>query len=286
MQNNWSENIPITKKIRNLFIRKIRKFSFEINISIDKWIPKLEIHEKYENIVKYTLRSILAVGIITSIINFQIWYWNLALALALLAFDQFLEKAVLIFSTLFITPIPENFDTKNWLGIVWGYSRKGKFIVGPFFDSNENADKMFNCLRSWNYNKTNDFQDNICISAIIERDGKYSLYIYPGLNRRSQKEWEDIQKQKESATKKHQGIVLQIMFCKQFDFEGSTFADFIKYYRDGYDYEFAPFVLRGGNLSKLDSKWTIQKNNLKIKKREELNKKDLEYDHGRMVMGY
>ena len=90
------------KLINKLIIWKRRQF---YSIRIDRKDKRLILHEKYEKFIKWALRIVFVIGIISSVLSMT-WYFSLILTLLLLGFEYFLEKTGFMFTTLFIQPIP------------------------------------------------------------------------------------------------------------------------------------------------------------------------------------
>jgi len=224
------------------------------------------------------------VGLVTSVISFPSLL-GLSLALFLLALEQLLENAVFVFVTMFLQPIPESYRPSDWLGMTWGYPTKPglPFIVGLLFDSEENAKKIFGCIRSWNYGSDVDSEDNIKVSAVIEDQNTYTFYFYPSPDRKAVSRAME-KARGENPTERQVPLVMQVVFCKAFDFEGSSFQKFKDMYTDGEPFLLKPYVVEEGNLVKISKPKGILKRDLKIKTRQELARGDLEYEHGRFVI--
>lgn len=272
--------------IKKDIILTLRRYKGFIRITFKNGIPRLHVHEKFERHIKWSLRIITLIGIIASVISFSVWYLNLFVAILLVAIEQFLERIIFIFTTIFITPFPESYKSDDWKGMVWGYpldNGDSPYIIAPLFASKESARKIFNCLRSWNYDSAEDFSDNIAISVILEETDDYSLYMYPGMNRISEKQWRKEAVQMHSG-REHQGLIMQMTFCKQFKYSGSSLVEFLKKYKEGQKFKFEAYYVELGNVAKINELGYILKNHIKIKKRSELTSKDLELDHGRFVM--
>lgn len=275
------------KEIKKRLIFTLRRYRSFFKITFEKGMLRLHVHEKFEKYVKWTLRILLFVGIGTSVVSFQVWYLNLLLAIALVIIEQFLERAIFIFTTIFVTPIPESYKPEDWKGIVWGIpldeNDTRSFIVAPLFNNRESAERIFKCLKSWNYDQDKDFTENILISAIIENKDEYSIYMYPGTERVSLKQWVE-QVKKERPDREHQGLVMQIMFCKKFRYSGSNFEAFKSKYINGKEFIFMPYYVEDGRAVPFRELGYILKNRLKIRMRSELTEKDLEFEHGKFIM--
>lgn len=278
MKSPW-----LTKKSKEFKVRTIyffRRIKGLFRVTVEKGIPRLHIHEKFEKWIKWVLRMLLIIGIATSVISFQIWYWNLLLAIILVVIEQILERVIFIFTTIFVTPIPERYDPKDWRGMIWGFpmDRKDPFIVGPLFKDQESARRIFKCLKSWNYEQAEDWNNNISLSAIIEDKDEYLMYMYPGKERESIKKWDE-QAKKQKYGREHQGLVFQIIFCKKFKYTGSNFVTFKNNYHEGEKYIFAPFYVDNNKPTQYNELGHILKNSIKIKNKSELTKEDLEFEH-------
>lgn len=277
----------ILKGIKKQLIFALRRYRSLFKITIEKGIPRLHIHEKFEKHIKWSLRILLLIGIATSVLSFQVWYLNLFFAFLLVAIEQILERVVFIFTTIFVSPIPESYKSEDWKGMVWGIPLDENdprlFIVAPLFNDRKSAIRIFKCLRGWNYDQDKDFTDNISISAIIESGDEYSIYIYPRIERVSLKEWGE-QAKRERPNREHHGLVMQIMFCKKFKYSGSNFETFRDKYVNGREFILAPYYVEGGIAVPFRELGSIVKNRIKIKRRAELTQKDLEFEHGKFVM--
>jgi hypothetical protein len=289
-------------KIRNrltLWNNQRRDF---IRLEIRNKIPRLVVHEKYENTIKWILRILTIIGILSSIITFQ-WYLGLILSIFLSLIEQLLEKIVFMFTTLFIQPIP-NWDSKEWLGMIFGIPLKRNiYKLGMLFKSENYAKEIFKCIRAWNYNQDEDLNNNINISFIIESNSEYSAYVYPSLERKSielAKEKLEKEMLEKRVFKEHQQLIMTIIICKLFpNPPNSNFNLFKSYYKMGDSFEFGayfiksqipelkngkPITVKEGQIGQIHDINPVLKFQLKIKNRNELTEKDIEYSHGRLVM--
>lgn len=273
------------KSVRNKLLLFLNRLRGLFRISIEKGVPRLHIHEKYEKTIKRFLRFLLFVSIITSVFSFPLWYINLAFAIFLIILEQLLEKSIFIFSSLFVSAIPE-YKPGDWRGMVWGVpvNNKDPFIVGPLFANQEIAHKIFGCIKKWNDNNDADFINNICLSAIIESENIFSMYMYQGFNRPGMKEVHRRLEQ-ENPNKEHAPIVMQIIFNMDFDLQGSRFKYFIKKYKNGDIFIFKPYYLTEQGVEPYENLGFIQKNYLKVKARNKLDKKEdlIEFYHGKFI---
>jgi len=280
-------------KLRNKSILIVRRFSSMIRI--DKKKKRLLLHEKYEKGVKYFLRILMIVGIVSSLITFPV-YISLILSIFLVLIEQVLEKANFMFNTLFVQPIPTPKDLKkadwyaNIFGFVQGNVANKKFLIGLVFKDKEAGEKIFKCISAWNNMEQVDMEDNINLSFIVENDKDYSTYIYPSVNREVIRKFESKIKKK---GKYHNKLIYTLIMCKIFPYgKNSHFYKFKEEYQNyslftlnGKPQKYKPFTLKGFYLSNGKmiplANPLIEKFHLKIKNREDLTKEDLEYEHGR-----
>lgn len=264
----------VIKKIKNKLLITLDRWRGFFKISFEHGIPRLHVHEKYEKHVKWSLRFIALIGIATSVFSFQIWYVSLFFALFLVGLEQLFERIIFIFSSLFVSAIPE-YKPEDWKGMVWGIPAKKNepFIVGPLFSTQEVAHKIFECIRRWNDDESFDQGDNISLSVILEDEKTYSMYMYPGFSRKTMKEFHK-KVEREHPGKDHRPIMMHITFCKDFDLKNSFFKEFQKAYA-GDDFIFRPFYMNKDRVLPYNILGSVRKKHLKIKRRSEINKKQI-----------
>jgi|AntAceMinimDraft_17_1070374.scaffolds.fasta_scaffold03516_4 hypothetical protein len=265
-----------------------------IKIQWKKSIPRLVIHEKYEKFLKWFLRLITIFSILTSLIIFPARIYALIVSILLVVFEQFFERVIFEYTAIYITPMP-NFEIldEEWKGMGFAMPKNlgpGDLnVVGPTFASKEYAHKFFDLLRSWNYNKKIDKENNICISFIIENPSLYSAYLYPNRNRSSVNGYFQMiessdQYRKEG--KQLQKLIMQMEFCKRLPYsKDSKLYWFINNQPKNMPFWLQPFILnKNGETQLLLNEQPILKYYFKFKKRIELNHDDLEYHHGKEVL--
>ena len=284
------------RKIKNL----LKKFHFSLilllrkvgdryfYITFEKKIPKFHINDQYEKPVKWILRLILIISILTSVLAFQEWYLNLLLAIILLGLEQLLERSVFLYFSLYVTAIPE-YKAEDWKGMMWVYTKdptRKYFEVGIFFSSREAAKRIFPVIKHWSKSGNDDMDNMVQVSVIISNLDYYHVYIYPNFEKDplyiSIKEKRD----KEHPEKEHKIKTLAIMLCKGFNYSSSTFPKFQALYKDGDPYYLCAYIVDNDIPIKLSELGYIKKYNLKIKSERDLNRKDPEYEHSSYVVDY
>ncbi len=262
-----------------------------VDIRFRKGIPKLVVHEQYERPIKWSIRILTAVGIATSIISIPTWYISLSLAVALFLFQQFLERAVFEYTSIYVQPMPNfTYDPSEWKGMAFATPAESEAnmlnVVGCAFASLEYARNFFDLISSWNYGTKEDRENNICISFIVENESEYSTYIYPNKDRKVISDFFTTIEEKnkyEKYDKEHQRLIMQMTFCKLFPHSPqSQLNTFIKKQNPSRPFWLKPFLMNSnGQVTMLYDEPSILKFYYKYAKREDLKKTDFEYIHGR-----
>ena len=253
------------------------------------------IHEKYERQTKWTLRILTLLGITLSVVSIPSLSVRLGLAVALVLVEQLLERAVFLYTTIYVQPLPNfTYAPEEWLGMGFAFpinpGSRDLNIVGPVFKSQDYAHRFFETVREWNYGSNDDVDNNVCLSFIIEKSAEYSTYLYPNLDRQSIKQASAEAEEElkfEKFGKEHDQLVIQPIFCKLFPHDSqSQLNAFIQKQSEDRTFLLQPFVQRpDGSFEILLSEQPILKHHVTIKKREELHHQDVEYQHGKYVMG-
>lgn len=208
-------------KVRRLVRRlqiKIKYFRSKFDIVIQGKMPHIKISEKYEKSVKWILRILTAVGIITSIIAFSTWYYSLTFAVVLFLFEQIFEQIIFTQKIMLVQPLPQNWDGSKWTAML--VVSDGRDISLGFAFSDISVGKDFwNTLFAWNEDMDTNI-DNIQLTLVQEDSQNYSVHIYPTIERTFVKENLKIAQKRfdkrKNAGKELEVLVTQICFCKVF----------------------------------------------------------------------
>jgi hypothetical protein len=266
-----------------------------------KKIPLFVISAKYEVYVKWILRFLTFVGIIVSICTFK-WFVSISISILLVIIERVLETVVFQVISIYVQPIPE-WDNNQWLSMVY-YKIQDAKHVGILIQTEDQAKKLHECIKQWNYGKFVDREDNIKLTFVIENDGSYVVFLYPSHERRSIKafsEQVEYEMFKKSESKNLQQIVVSITFCKPFPYQtGHFLQQFVREYQQNTPYalgvyyltqsipelsEGKPFVIKSSNGKvKSVGERPFIKFHVKIKDAGELTNKDYEYHYRRLVM--
>jgi hypothetical protein len=257
-------------------------------------LPRLVLLEKYENPVKWTLRILTVIGIASSVIAIPTWYSSMIISLSLFIIEQFFEKTIFQYTTIYVQPMPDfTYEPSEWKAMAFmaieDIDPRIISSVGLVFNTKEYAKKVFTLFKSWNYNNNYDEKNNICLSFIIEKNNEYSTYLYPNPDRESiLKFWKESEEELkfEKYGKEHFRIIMQMIFCKHFTYnKDSLLNKFIEMQKEGRPFWLQAFLVdQNNNPVAIKEIEPILKHNYRFLKREELTKNSNEYLHGKYVM--
>ena len=265
-----------------------------IDVEWRKSIPRLIVHEKYEKIIKWTLRILTFIGIATSVISLE-WYYSLLLAIVLLVVEQFIERAIFEYTTMIVQKMPDfEVDGKRWktMGFAFPPQKDNNYppYMGPAFDTEEYARNFFNYIKSWNDTNDEDPYNNIIVSFVMEPNSTYTVSIYANPARKNlDAQFKTVAEQRkfEKYGKRHQQLIMQVKFANNFEYKpGLLIHEFLTTYSDSDTYYFTPFVTNPQtNELKILNSLSIKKFQFKHKRRENLTLQDHEY-HTKIDYGY
>jgi hypothetical protein len=273
---------------------KIRKGNWRISIrsliriEVNNYIPKIIIHEKFENKVKWILRILLVIGIATSFFTFD-YSTGIVITIFIFIVEQFLERAIFEYSIFFVPNFPDfKIEYEQWLST--GYyvlNAEERYhlldglysYMGPLYKDKEYAENFFNFIKSWNNGEDKDLNNLINISIIHENQNKYTMYLYPNYSQEKLNNY--FSKYKEALAlkkfgKKQQELVFQFIFWHNNLNKGDFFYRFIEDFQISKTFYFAPFYFEDNQLKTIE-KLRIEKYHIKIKSRAELKSNEIEY---------
>jgi hypothetical protein len=275
---------------------KIKVDNWEVNprslvdIRFNKYyIPELIVHEKFENVLKYFLWLLIIIGILSSLLIFDKWYFSLSFSVLFTLFTLFFEKSIIQYSTILVTPLPDfDIHSDEWNGMAYLFPTNPEFppLLGPTFRSKEYALKFYNLLRSWNYNEIDDQEDNnIHISFVIEDSSNYSVYLYPSPERKNVDELFEASKRHQAYDKQgkqQQELIVMVTFCRIFPYGyESMVRKFVQRYEWGTSFGLSVF-LRDESLNKvsiIEEAEPIKKQHIRHMNRKNVPENSLEYTH-------
>ncbi|MDH6310890.1 hypothetical protein M2451_004071 [Dysgonomonas sp. PFB1-18] len=278
-------------------VRISKDFKVELNTLIKlewkKFYPVLIIHERFEKIVKWIIRLLAIIGVLSCLITFQNKCEALLFSVIIVLIQQFFERVIFEYTTIIVSPLP-NFrvDLTQWLTNAFfiplnadgSYNRNETAVFAPCFRDEEYGIQLFKFLKQWNFEQDNDIENNIIISFIIEPNAKYSTYIYHNPKRKNIEKILEDEKEKNKLSKygkRQQQLIASFIFGKKLDFiTGSYIEKFLEFQEQNKLFYFMPSHPISDNGRRGTSflrQATILKYNFKLKNRNELTRKDIEY---------
>lgn len=161
-----------------------------VDVRIERGIPRLVLHEKYERRVKLILRVTWLIGVLGSLAALGP-VGGIVFSLALSAVEQFLERAVFLYTTIVVTPVPEfsiSMDEITAMAFGWPETPQGNHpdMAGFCFERPALAEQFFALLRRWNYGQREDRDNNIQLSFVWPKRGDgYYVCMFPKLRRKA-----------------------------------------------------------------------------------------------------
>lgn len=248
---------------------------------------KLAMPEKYKPAIKKAKWALALLGLVSSLIIFPSILYSFAFSLFLLAIGAFVERVIFHYSPLYIQPLP-NFKIENekWLGMTYGYTASPDMsvvipLIGLFFSEEAYAKKVYDLLLEWNYGEHIDLDNNIQASLILRGDKEYTFFIYPNAERETAKrffEQTEAERKKTSLTDLQIKEFLQLVMgkgCKISD--KNRFDEFIELFKEKKNFFLQLLVMKNGKPEEIPGVGNFKKLHLKIKREEELDRKDIEY---------
>lgn len=237
-----------------------------------KYYPVFNVHEKYQNIIKWIIRSFTFLGIAISVVTMP-WFLCLTIALILLGLDYLLENVVFLYTTIVLQE-PPSFEIKHglWISNLFLFPQyKGDlpfFCMG--FTNKEYAEKLFDYFLSWNQNEHIDEKNIITINWTINKDDSYITEIFANPRRENLNQIFDEMGNASKLTKygkRQQQFVAQMSFGQRFK-SSEMVKQFIDKCKHGDKYCFAPVLVSddGKNIIEILNKRAILKMTYNLKR--------------------
>jgi hypothetical protein len=160
---------------------------------------------------------------------------------------------------------------EQWSGIVFGKlpSAEGMlWEIGLIFEQPNYGERVFRAISAWNDSKSEDIENRICVSFIIEENDEYLAYVYPNLIDLKPDELNTI-----------------CIICKMFPNPSTSSLRRFQQIYDGGSYLLRPYTFVDGVPQPLSGVEPILKSHLKIEKWDALKPTDVEYQHRKKVIG-
>lgn len=149
------------------------------------------------------------------------------------------------------------------------------------------ARKVHSLLLTWSYGRIADEDGSICASVIVD-GGDYVFFCYPSLTRKDVQtfhEGVEAERKKTSLTDEHSKMFATLVFGKRCKITPSSyFPTFRERYREGVPVLFRLALPRSdGQTEEIPGLNDLVLFTLKIKDRKDLTRKDMEFDHFRIL---
>lgn len=262
-------------------------------LKFEGWKPRLFLNEKQETLVKWSLRTLTALGIIASILTVP-WYVSSCIAIALVLLDAIFENVLFYYTSMYILPIPDfKWEPDKWTAnffVSFGDPQDpaSDRIVGLVFSDSRFAKNLFDLLKAWNNGSAENTEDNFFLSFIIDED-TYYVYLYPNHSKQSVKEAHAEIEEKnllKKYGKEHIGMVMQMIICKGFHTDGDfALKQFIDNQPYGEHFLLGPFLWNGTRYPQpIAEIEPISMIHYKAKIPAELTEDETEYWHWKIVV--
>lgn len=260
-------------------------------IKMDKGIPRFFTSEKHETKIRWAVRGFTLFGVMASVVSFP-WYISLAISIAFVAIDFFVENILFYYTSAFVLPLPDfEYQSEKWLAttivsIGEPEDLDSLKMVGLTFDDEVYAKLFFDLLRAWARGAENKNGD-LKLTFVIDED-TYFVYLYPNPDSDVVTEQFDKIRKKNALNKygkEHLGLVMQMTICKGFEAKGrfalGMFIDNVK--EDGF-FLLAPFIWDGKEPQPLTQIEPIEMHGYKCRLPCELTDDDFEKWHWELLV--
>jgi len=257
-----------------------------ISLKWENSLPRLVLHEKFEKHARWTARTIAAIAVLSSIIAFRNWYTSLLFAVLMFLLEQFVERCVFQYTTIYVQPLPDfGLDTEDWKAMVFAFPTDdgppAMNIVGCAFGTRGYAHAFFDVLRKWNYGQDEDRENNICLSFILVDEMHYVTYLYPSMDRHTVGATFDAvgkERELEKYGKQHQCLVMQVALGKKFPYGSDALGVFLEKQHENRPYLLAPFLMHeDGTFEAITDEKPVLKHHFKFREKAQLKRCDPEF---------
>jgi hypothetical protein len=285
-------NMKQNKKGKTLKQRLIlwsNRLHCDIIVQKKGWFFEVIIHERFRPFICIIKIFLTIIGLISAFFLFPSVFIAFLFGLGIYIICTFIEKIIFSYNSLYVHSLPDfEIEPNKWLGVFFGYAEDPRNpehipIIGWVMSDSDYAKKIHTLLLRWSYGELKDKDNNIRASVIVDKDEEYVFFCYPNIDRKTANFFhEDIEKEqgKRSLTDVLHKIFAMLVFGKRCKItDNSYFPTFRERYKDGVPYIFR-LTVPGEvglpqNITGLDDFILF---NLKIKNKEELNRRDIEYD--------
>jgi hypothetical protein len=272
---------------------KVRLSSL-VSLCTERGLPRLVVHEKYQRAVKWVLRALALAGIAGSAVSLPPVV-SVAVALCLAGVEQFFERAVFEYSTIYAIPPPDfPYRQASWIEMLYMIPTDPRDVDDPavpsvcglVFDDWEQAHGVSALVQSWATGPDGSGADNIVLSFVDEDDEGYSVHMYPDLSRRGLDEIFEETRQlqlEEKIGKRQQRLVFYVRLGKYFKCAANSKFDMLANRQEALNapYVLGVFVKQDGRYIGVDESSWVSMTRWRHKRRDDLSKGDPEWEDAR-----
>ena len=255
---------------------------------------RIVVPMKYRRAVRLIRHGITIIGLLSAFVLFSSVWIAFPFGVALHFLGLGIERAAFSNRTMFIHPLPWfRLEAAKWVGVGFGFGTWPgmdgdiKFLVLEISDP-EYAKKLFSLIQRWLSNDINNAEDRIQASVVFLDETKYDFFLYPKI---LSPEMENAQSDVENCLREislnvvHDNIVVHCVLRQEcFITERSSLPEFRRRYSPG-----EPIVCQiqlPSQIGKAEAAPGTDPfilRSLKFRRRDELTRQDIEYDHLRIL---
>lgn len=276
--------VSLLNRIRiNFYVEKTTRFY------------KIVIHENVKPIFKWLKIILTMIGLLAAFYTFANVFFSFLFGLFIWALITFLEQTIFIYnSSITLDKFNMINELDKLIGVSFGIaSKEGEAkkipVVGFVVDDDlEYAHKLHKSLLSLSQGDLTDQKGNVCFSVTLLKSNEYIFLWYPNVECEPVSNFHkkvESKRKETNLTDRHTRFIKFEIIGKKFPVsDGSYFYTFKENYKNG-----VPFIFqitnkdKFGEVKNIDGLDNFIFSNLKIKDKEDLTRKDMEYDYLRVM---
>jgi len=279
---------------RQIFLLKNKLlFNFSTHVRGDK--KHIVIPAIFTKITKYLKHIISVISLISAYFIFKTPHYAFLFAIGVWLLLSLLERVLFSHITFFKNPLPNfNLCAEKWVAMGFGYpplhmiSQGLKPTVVMMFDDKIYARKIHDLILSWTEGSHKDTSSLVSLSVTILSDS-YIFYIYPSLSRAERLGSYDNLREKfhdDFPQSVHKRKIASVSLGRKFNMpKSSSVIEFRKHYKKGEVVTLQIAFQKNieSNFESIEGCQDFRIVEFKIKDRNDLTRKDPEYDLIRYV---
>ena len=284
----------IWKRVKLKVISSINRLRVNFKIEKTPSFYRIVIHENIKPFVKWSKFTLTVIGLTAAFYTFENPLYSFAFGLSVWLLITFVEQTIFIYNSFTVLPqLTYEHEPEKLLGASFGVAvAPGETIeipvVGLVVKDEEYARQLYETLIYWTDGEVEDEKGNVCLSVILLNPKEYVFLCYPNVERESIVEFHkevEAKRKQTSLTDTHIPLFALTILGKRCEInEGSYFPTFRKKYQDGVPVLFQiSMPAENGGTKKIDGVEDFVLFNLKIRNKEDLTRKDIEYDYIRIM---